>query len=210
MRRTNGARAVPAGLHMLGNKRYRVHRIKRGCCRSRRTSATNPPRQSRSHGAPRTVHPTAVSETNVAAYDATGAENHTSRLRKNVPYRNHRRGRRPRRPFRWIMDDVGSTRQPTSAPAQMVRGRCPRDWIRGEADITVSTVGNAVAGGHAERPHPPHPGNHATAGRRGRRPLRVVAKRRYQHRGKQLRKRRKPSPTPSAPLKGELSRCFAP
>ena len=37
------------------------------------------------------------------------------------------------------------------------------------------------------------------AGRRGRRPLRAVAQRRYPHRGKQMRKRRKPPPTPRLP-----------
>ena len=31
----------------------------------------------------------------------------TSWLRKNALYRKHRRGRRPRRPFRWMTDDVG-------------------------------------------------------------------------------------------------------
>ena len=36
----------------------RARRGWRGCCRSRRTGAPNPPRRSRGHGAPRTVHPT--------------------------------------------------------------------------------------------------------------------------------------------------------
>ncbi len=47
----------------------------------------------------------------------------------------------------------------------MVRGLCPRDCIRGEADVTVSTGGNAVASGHAERPQPVNRGRHATQGR---------------------------------------------
>ena len=34
----------------------------------------------------------------------------------------------------------------------MVRGLCPRDRIRVEADIAVRNVRNAVASGHAERP----------------------------------------------------------
>ena len=58
-------------MHTWGSKRYRAHRIKRRCNRSRRTGAPNPPRQSHNHGAPRTVHPTAGSETNVAGYMTT-------------------------------------------------------------------------------------------------------------------------------------------
>ena len=69
----NGARAAPATLHTLGDGRRRIHRGKRGCCRSGRTGAFNPTRQSHSRGAPRTVHPTGNSETNVAAYRATDA-----------------------------------------------------------------------------------------------------------------------------------------
>ena len=80
-RPTKGARAVPAGLNTLDGRRRRAHRGKHGCHRSRRTGAPNPPRQSHNHGAPRTVHPTAVSETNVAAYDATGVEDYTSTAR---------------------------------------------------------------------------------------------------------------------------------
>ena len=81
----------------------------------------------------------------------------------------------------------------------MVRGLCPRDMIRVEADVTGRTVENAGAIGHAQRSQPTHPDNPATAGRRGRRPLRAAAKRRYQHRGKQMRHRRKLLPTPWLP-----------
>ena len=70
----------------------------------------------------------------------------------------------------------------------MVRGLCPRDKIREAADGGRRTVGDVGAVGHASHPHPPHPGSNPNAGRRGRRPLRAAAKRRYQHRGKQLRK----------------------
>ena len=89
----------------------RAHRGKRGCHWSRRPSAPTLPRRSRNRGAPRTVHPTCSSETGLAAYIATGAENHTSRLRKNVPYRTPRRGRRPRRPLSWMTDDVIAMRK---------------------------------------------------------------------------------------------------
>ena len=51
-----------------------AHRGKRGCNRSRSTSAANLPRRSRDRGAPRTVHPTGGSVSNVAAYNVTGAE----------------------------------------------------------------------------------------------------------------------------------------
>ena len=77
----NGARAVPAGLDALGSGRHRAHRIKHGCNRPRRTDAPNPPRQSRSHGAPRTVHPTGSSVTGLAAYIVTDMENHTQTAR---------------------------------------------------------------------------------------------------------------------------------
>ena len=73
-RHTNGARAVPAGLHMLGGGQRLAHRGRRGCFRSRRPSAPTLPRRSRDHGAPRTVHPTSSSETGLAAYGATGVE----------------------------------------------------------------------------------------------------------------------------------------
>ena len=61
-------------------------------------------------------------------------------------------------------------------PYEMVRGRCPRDMIRGAVDGGERTVGNVGAIGHAERLHPTHPGGHTTAGRRGRRPLRLGAR----------------------------------
>ena len=50
-------------------------------------------------------------------------------------------------------------------PFEKVRGLCPRDRIRWAADITVRTVGDAVAIGHAERPQPVNRGRHATQGR---------------------------------------------
>ncbi len=46
-RRAKGARAVPAKSHTLGGGRYREHRGKRGCKRSRRTSAAGQARQTR-------------------------------------------------------------------------------------------------------------------------------------------------------------------
>ena len=74
----------------------------------------------------------------------------------------HRRGGLPRPP------GVGE-RTTSVRPCEMVRGRCPRDRIRVEADVTVRTVENAVAGGHAERPQPVNRGRHATQGRARRR-----------------------------------------
>ena len=59
----------------------RVHRGWRGCNRSRRTVAANAPRRSLDRGAPRTVRPTGGSVTRLAAYNATGVINCTSRLR---------------------------------------------------------------------------------------------------------------------------------
>ena len=77
-------------------------------------------------------------------------------------FRTHRRGRRPRRPLRRMSDDVGCTRQPTSAPVPMVRGLCPRDWMRGVVDVNGRTVSNAGAIGHAERVRLTRPGSYAT------------------------------------------------
>ena len=48
-------------------------------------------------------------------------------------------------------------------PYKMVRGLCPRDMMRVEADVTVRTVGNAVASGHAERLQSVNRGGRATA-----------------------------------------------
>ena len=53
-------------------------------------------------------------------------------------------------------------------PYEMVRGRCPRDMIRGVVDEGGCTVVNTGAIGHADHPQQPHPGNPATAGRQGR------------------------------------------
>ena len=55
----------------------RAHRGKRRCNQSRRPSAPTLPRRSLNRGAPRTVHPTSSSETGLAAYNVTGAGNHT-------------------------------------------------------------------------------------------------------------------------------------
>ena len=87
----------------------------------------------------------------------------------------------------------------------MVRGRCPRNRIRWAVNRGVRPIGNAVTSGHAQRQHPPHPGNPVTAGRRGRRPLRAGGKPRYQHRGKQARKRPKCPPTLGSPERGAVA-----
>ena len=65
--------------------------------------------------------------------------------------------------------------------AQMVRGLCPRNRIRWAVDATSHTVSNSGAVGHAERVRLTRPGSNPTAGRRGRRPLRAIAKRRLRH-----------------------------
>ena len=77
----NGARAVPAGLHTWGGKRYRAHRIKRGRNRSCPTSAANLSRRSHDRGAPRTVRPTGNCVSNVAVHNVTCTENHTHTAR---------------------------------------------------------------------------------------------------------------------------------
>ena len=71
------------------------------------------------------------------------------------------------------------------------------------------TVGNANAIGRAGHPHPSHPGNPATAGRLGRRPLRVADKRRYQHRGKQMRKGNHLRPSLGSPERGAVAALCA-
>ena len=91
----------------------------------------------------------------------------------------------------------------------MVRGLCPRDRIRVKADVTVCTVGDAVAIGHAQRMRLTRPGSHANAGRRGRRPLRAEAKPRYQHRGKQLRKGNHLHPPLGSPERGAVAALCA-
>ena len=138
---------------------------------------------------------------------------------RNVKYANHRRGRRPRRPFRRMTDDGGCTHSPSPPnvgaylprppglgrrntsirPHEMVRGLCPRNRIRWAVNRCGCTVGNVGKIGHAERVQQTHPGSNPTAGRRGRRPFRASAKRRYQHRGKRMRHRRKLPPTPRLP-----------
>ncbi len=44
----------------------------------------------------------------------------------------------------------------------MVRGLCPRDWMRGEVGATVRAVGDVGAVGHAERVHLTRPSNPST------------------------------------------------
>ena len=46
----------------------------------------------------------------------------------------------------------------------MVRGLCPRDWIRWVADARRTHRGDAGAVGHAERMRLTHPGNHPAQG----------------------------------------------
>ena len=90
---------MPAGLDACGGRRYRAQREKRGCRRSRRTSATqgrarrrggaqNRRRLSTDGGAPGTVRPTTCGECFRIA-------NTSSVIR--------RKGRRGRRPLRWIV-----------------------------------------------------------------------------------------------------------
>ena len=57
-------------------------------------------------------------------------------------------------------------------------------------------MGDVVKIGRAERPQPTHPNNPAAAGRRGRRPLRDVAKRRYPHRAAPIPPWLAPPPSP--------------
>ena len=66
-------------------------------------------------------------------------------------------------------------------------------------------VGGVGAVGHAERVRLTHLGNPAATGRRGRRPLRAGAKRRYQHHGKQLRKCRSLRPPLGSPERGAVA-----
>ena len=69
----------------------------------------------------------------------------------------------------WEGMDGGVGGRTTSVrPYEMVRGRCPRDMIRGVVDGGGWTVGDVGASGHADHPQQPHPGSHATTGRRGR------------------------------------------
>ena len=68
----------------------------------------------------------------------------------------------------------------------MVRGLRPRDCIRWVVDGGGRTVGDVGAVGHATRMRLTRPGCHTNAGRRGRRPLRASARRRYPHHGKRM------------------------
>ena len=136
--RDNGARAVPAILHTLGSKRYRAHRIKRGCNRSRQTAASNAPRQSSNGRDVEDAAPYGGCETNAAACRVTG----------------------------------------TFAPRlPMVRGLCPRDFIRWVVDGGGRDLGDVGAVGHAQRLRLTRPGGHSTAAHRGRCALRATAKR---------------------------------
>ena len=70
------------------------------------------PRRSRDHGAPRMVHPTSWCVSSVAAYNVTDAKNYTQTAHiphgsaETYPIAPTVGGRRPRRPFLWITDDV--------------------------------------------------------------------------------------------------------
>ena len=96
------------------------------------------------------------------------------------------------------MDDVGRL-------CEMVRGLCPRDCIRWAVEGGGRTVSDVGAIGHAGRVRLTRPGGHANAGRRGRRPLRAAAKRRYQHRGKQMRKGENLLPRLGSPERGAVA-----
>ena len=60
--------------------------------------------------------------------------------------------------------------------SQKVRGLCPRYYIRWTVEVTVRTVGNTGAIGHAGHPRQRCPGNPATAAHRGRCALRAGSK----------------------------------
>ena len=79
--RTKWCAGCARGIGCVGGRRHRARRINRGCNRPRRPSATTPPRQSRDRGASGTPPLTGGSETGLAAYNVTGVENCTSRLR---------------------------------------------------------------------------------------------------------------------------------
>ena len=66
-------------------------------------------------------------------------------------------------------------------PYKMVRGLCPRDWMRWVVDGSGRTVGNAGAVGHAAQMRLAHPGNPAAAAHRGRCALRAVTKPALRH-----------------------------
>ncbi len=100
------------------------------------------------------------------------------------------------------MDDVGRL-------CEMVRGLCPRDCIRWAVEGGGRTVSDVGAIGHAGRVRLTRPGGHANAGRRGRRPLRAAAKRRYQHRGKQMRKGENLLPRLGSPERGAVAALCA-
>ena len=143
---------------------------------------------------------------------------------RNVKYTNHRRGRRPRRPLRRMTDDAGSSLTlfnyavgegfhalPASVygrprtPVKMVRGLCPRNFIRWAVDGGGRAIGNVGAIGQAGRMRLTRPGNHANAGRRGRRPLRAGARRRYPHHSKQMRKGNRLRPPLGSPGRGAVA-----
>ena len=65
--------------------------------------------------------------------------------------------------------------------SQKVRGLCPRYYIRWTVEVTVRTVGNVGAIGHAGHPRQRCPGNHSTVVHRGRCTLRAIAKRTLRH-----------------------------
>ena len=107
-RHEKGARAVPAGSNTCGGGRHRACRIKRGCNRPRQTSATGQPRQTRN------AKPGAEMDWRVEPALSIGRRRRTE---DGAPYDVwesfrivitpsviQRKGRRERRPLRWLRD----------------------------------------------------------------------------------------------------------
>ena len=126
---------------------------------------------------------------------------------RSVKYTNHRRVRRPRRPLRWMTDNVFTTRKRSQSTvgegfhalpawnegqrrfarlkwcAGCARGIC----IRWAVDGGGRAVGDTGATRQAQRVRLTRLGNPASTGRRGRRPLRAVARRTLRHTTRRMR-----------------------
>ena len=100
----------------------------------------------------------------------------------------------------WKATDAVTPRVP------MERGLRPRYYIRWTVEVTVRTVGNTGAIGHASHPRQRCPSGHTTAAHRGWCALRAVAKRTLRHMTQLVWKAIPKLPTHlMAPLKHTLS-----
>ena len=215
--RPNGARAVPAGLHTLGGGRKAGAPwvawvlLVTPNNRTQPTSAVRQPRGVEDATPYGWVRDVSISITVSGCANATnlcpplgsperGAVAARSGVTEGLVQRGCdaislpvilRKGRRGRRPLRWVRDERCGIRRdgcgsltPHQWCAGCARGiGCVGRWTRG-----WRAVENAGVIGHAGHPQPSRPGNLATTVHRGRCTLRATAKPALRHTSQRVRK----------------------